>query len=169
MPITSTPSSKNTKNIKHPRGIKFNLVGRMCHCIAKVCILELLKEKQAMRVPELLHSTVSHHPIIPITQLIITKKKLTQQHWIFGSHYELGVLRTLPILKIFQVPNKRFIFKVPILSQIVDVCGICETLDELQFKQESLPPIIWVFIDFWGVRSSITLCARRHRTEVSSD
>lgn len=54
-----------------------------CHRFAKVCILELLKEKQAMRV-----------------------------------HYELGVLRTLPILKIFQVPNKRFIFKVPILSQI---------------------------------------------------
>lgn len=30
----------------------------------------------------------------------------------------------------------------------VNVSGICEALDELQFEQESLPAVIWVFVNF---------------------
>ena len=59
-----------------------------------------------------------------------------QTHRVFQK---LDVLRFLPILKVVQVVDKLRILEVSSLSQEVQIVGIAQTLDELEFDLKSDP------------------------------
>lgn len=61
-------------------------------------------------------------------------------------HYKLNILGPLPILKVFQVSDKSLVFKIPILSQIMNIDRISQALDEFQLEKEALAAIVRVLV-----------------------
>lgn len=86
----------------------------MCHCIPKARILKKLKKEEAMRIPEDYPKTSAR---ILYTSLwgILAESSENQN---ISSHDKIIILGALPILEVLQIPNKSFILKISILSQI---------------------------------------------------
>lgn len=61
-------------------------------------------------------------------------------------HYKFDVLRPLPVLQVLQVVDERLVLKVPILRQIVDVCGVGEAVEELELEEEALAAVVRVLV-----------------------
>ena len=75
----------------------------MGHSSSEVGVLKKFKEVQTVWIPVTDHKNKEHK---------------NRQDKLINSHDELDVLWSLPVLKILQVFNKRFIFKIPILCQV---------------------------------------------------
>jgi hypothetical protein len=53
------------------------------------------------------------------------------------SHDELGVLWLLPVTQVAQIAEKSFIIEESVQREVVQVCRIRETLNELKLRLEA--------------------------------